>query len=335
MNSRLIWMTCLNKACRLFQKRDGHNMRRYGCYKTNMGKRRRLQCRRCKRTRGTNTGTAYAGLRCSRNRFDLVAKLSVEGVDISAISRIVQVTWNTAARWQERAAAFASDFLDAKLKRVELQELQADEIRTTLDGKHEETWVFTTLCVWSRLWLSKRIGRRSYKNTKAVLNELFDRVCLKKPVLITTDGFDFYARAIKKLFGAACVYAQVIKTLRNNRVHSVDPRLLLGSHDQLETALDESEDSTNVNTSFVERLNLTIRRGCSSLHRKTPSHARGPSRLTFQVRLFQCYYNFGRPHSSLRFGTVTRTPAMQAGLTSRKVTFRNMFLRADTRINTQ
>jgi transposase-like protein len=204
-------MTCLNKACPVFQKRDGHNMRRYGFYKTNMGKRRRLQCRRCKRTRGTNTGTAYAGLRCSRNRFDLVAKLSVEGVDISAISRIVQVTWNTAARWQERAAAFASDFLDAKLKRVELQELQADEIRTTLDGKHEETWVFTTLCVWSRLWLSKRIGRRSYKNTKAVLNELFDRVCLKKPVLITTDGFDFYARAIKKLFGAACVYAQVIK----------------------------------------------------------------------------------------------------------------------------
>ena len=93
MHSRLIWMTCLNKACPLFQKRDGRNMRRYGLYKTKMGKRRRVQCGCCKKTRGTNAGTAYAGLRCSRNRFDLVAKLSVEGVDISAISRIVQVTW--------------------------------------------------------------------------------------------------------------------------------------------------------------------------------------------------------------------------------------------------
>ena len=39
----------------------------------------------------------------------------------------------------------------------------------------------------------------------------------------------------------------------------------------------------------------------------------------------RCYYNFVRPHGALKFGREIRTPAMQAGLTTRRLTFRNIF----------
>jgi len=38
-----------------------------------------------------------------------------------------------------------------------------------------------------------------------------------------------------------------------------------------------------------------------------------------------CYYNFIRPHSALKFGDETRTPAMQAGLVKNPLSFREIF----------
>jgi hypothetical protein len=50
--------------------------------------------------------------------------------------------------------------------------------------------------------------------------------------------------------------------------------------------------------------------------------------LAGQIELLCCYYNFVRPHGGLKFGTKVRTPAMQAGLVGRKLTFRDIFTAA-------
>ena len=42
--------------------------------------------------------------------------------------------------------------------------------------------------------------------------------------------------------------------------------------------------------------------------------------------MLRCYYNFVRPHGALKFGREIRTPAMQAGLTTRRLTFGDIFL---------
>jgi hypothetical protein len=88
----------------------------------------------------------------------------------------------------------------------------------------------------------------------------------------------------------------------------------IGSASRLKDALLASEDSATLNTSFVERLNLTIRQGSAYLHRRSPCHARGADQLRGHVELLRCYYNFIRRHRALKFGRQTRTPAMQAGL---------------------
>ena len=93
----------------------------------------------------------------------------------------------------------------------------------------------------------------------------------------------------------------------------------------MEQLLFESEDSSTINTSFIERLNLTIRQGCAYLGRRTACHSRRKDLLADNLALQMCYYNFVRPHSSLKFGDEIRTPAMQAGLVKKQLSFREIF----------
>lgn len=97
----------------------------------------------------------------------------------------------------------------------------------------------------------------------------------------------------------------------------------------MEQLLFESEDSSSINTSFIERLNLTIRQGCAYLGRRTACHSRRKGLLADNLALQMCYYNFVRPHSALKFGDKTRTPAMQAGLVKKPPNFREIFTKVE------
>jgi hypothetical protein len=148
---------------------------------------------------------------------------------------------------------------------------------------------------------------------------------LERIPLITTDGFVFYAKVIRRVFGAACLYGQVIKRRRNDRLVRVERRAVIGAAWRLEKALAVSEDSLKLNTSFIERLNLTIRQGSAFLSRRTICHAQWKESLEDHLELVRCHYNFVRPHRALKFGRDVRTPALQAGLVTKRLTFREIF----------
>jgi len=107
-------------------------------------------------------------------------------------------------------------------------------------------------------------------------------------------------------------------------VYKADREAVIGEPWQIQHALDCSEDSEDLNTSFIERLNLTIRRSTSYLHRQTPAHARSTQALAEQLDFQRCYYNFMRPHLALKFGNQIWTPVMMAGITKRKLTWRDV-----------
>ena len=186
-------------------------------------------------------------------------------------------------------------------------------------------WIITILEVWSRLWVSAGVGRRSLRQIKNTILDTLRRGLLERRFLFTTDGFERYEWAANRLLSGICIYGQVIKKRRENRVVRVDRRLLLGTALELNEALFHSGDSSTLDTSFVERHNLTIRQGCSYLGRRTPCHARRTEYLESQVALLMAYYNFLRPHSALKFGKTIRTPAMQAGLAKKRLSFRDLF----------
>ena len=241
------------------------------------------------------------------------------------MARIKRMSWGTVARWLELASTFAQRFNRQMLRGFVIHELQADEIRTFAGAKERVIWVLTTLEVWSRLWVSAVVGRRNFRNIRRVILNTLQRGRCERRFLFTTDGFEMYEWAVERFLTGVCICGQVIKKRRENRVVRVDRRLLLGTQAELEEALFHSEDSSTLNTSFIERHNLKLRQGCSYLGRRTPCHARRTEFLEGQVALLMAYYNFLRPHRALKFGTTIRTPAMQAGLAKKRLSFRDVF----------
>jgi transposase-like protein/IS1 family transposase len=315
---------CPNRECRSSGKPLSGNVVRFGFYQTRWGKRRRYRCQTCEKTFCSNTGTPYYRLQHRRGTFDQVASLSVEGLNKSAIARVERIGWNTVDRWLEKASDCGRRFNDKEITGFGAAEFQADEIRTITQGKQQPTWIFAAIEVCSRLWTATVVGRRSYHNALALFRDTAERANYED-ILIATDGFEFYERVIWQVFGPACIYGQVIKTRRKNQIVKVERRAVIGTETRLEERLQRSEDSSTLNTSFIERLNLTIRQGSAYLCRRTICHARWRERLEGHLELLRCYYNFVRPHRALKFGQDMRTPAMHAGITRKPLTLRQVF----------
>jgi hypothetical protein len=94
-----------------------------------------------------------------------------------------------------------------------------------------------------------------------------------------------------------------------------------------------------INTSLVERLNLTIRQHVAAIGRRVSTLCKGEDGLRQQLALYHCYYNFCLLHASLRLplpqpeptngrGSARlwqpRTPAIAAGLTNHVWTLREV-----------
>jgi hypothetical protein len=179
--------------------------------------------------------------------------------------------------------------------------------------------------------------------------------------LFLTDGFKEYMTALLAHFGQwvqpprrqaqgptpkprwmplpQLLYAQVVKAYRRRRIVRVKHRVVFGPMDRVKQAL--SVCGWQINTAFVERLNLDIRQRVAAVGRRVNTLCKGEDGVRQQLVLFQPYYNFCLPHASLRLplaepeltngrGSVKKwrpcTPAMAAGLTDWVWTLRDMLL---------
>ena len=99
--------------------------------------------------------------------------LSVEGVNKSPIARVKQIAWNTVDRWLEKAAASCRRFNTLRVTKIQVRELQADEIRAMVSGNDcSPVWIFAAIEVSSHLWPATVVGKRSYRNTLTLFREL-------------------------------------------------------------------------------------------------------------------------------------------------------------------
>ena len=125
------------------------------------------------------------------------------------------------------------------------------------------------------------------------------------------------------------LYAQVIKTTRRRRLVRVSHRVVFGTCEAVQQVL--AAGGWQINTAFVERLNLTIRQHVAAIGQRASTLCKGEEGLDQQLALYHAYYNFCLPHGSLRqllpqpvptngTGSAKRwrpcTPAMAAGLTN-------------------
>lgn len=121
----------------------------------------------------------------------------------------------------------------------------------------------------------------------------------------------------KQVIDPELMYATVHKTRENGKVVKVEHNIVFGDPEDILRILDLSKVSKTINTSFVERSNLTLRSHVKNLARKTICFAKQMIGLSARLSIVAAYYNFSKVHSGLTIkdadnNKIRRTPAMAA-----------------------
>src|SRR6185503_4590298 len=167
----------------------------------------------------------------------------------------------------------------------------------------------------TKLILAWHLGKRSAEDTRIFTKKLA-RATFDEKFQATTDGFSPYRyNMVRELEHKGFDYAQLIKhyaTPEGNE-HRYSPPVVVATTSEV---IFGEPDPGRICTSIVERQNLTIRMQMRRFTRLTNGFSKKWENLKSALALFFAYYNFCRPHSSIRTRTIKkRTPAMASGLT--------------------
>src|SRR5262244_2523989 len=167
----------------------------------------------------------------------------------------------------------------------------------------------------------------------------------RRPLLICTDGFRAYPRAIRETFRdplptgkpgrprwqrwKTLQIAQVVKHYVQRRVAGVERRIVAGTAAQIEKLRRRSQGGPGViNTAYIERLNATFRERLAALTRRGRARARYTATLQAGMYLIGTVYNFCTYHTSLSRPlagiSTARTPAMAAAITTHRWTVQEL-----------
>jgi hypothetical protein len=265
----------------------------------------------------------FVGLRTPEETVLLVLALVAYGCPTSAIVAAFGLDERTVARWLQRAGDHAYVFHRQQMRRLDLGQVQVDEMRLKVQGL--VLWVAMALAVGSRLWLGVVC---SPTRDKALAQQIMTWVygwALQVPLLISFDGWTAYPSACARVFREECYNgrgrARLVAWACLTRVRLVKhtpkgrfrPRRLVvsGSCTMLVRLLERSQGAGMINTAYIERLFATFRGRLAVCTRRTRHPARRIPTVEAHIYLVGCLYNCCRLHSSLR----TRTPAMAAELT--------------------
>ena len=213
--------------------------------------------------------------------------------------------------------------LDERMRDLYCDVLELDEIWTFVhkkEGHRVESdpaeWgdVYTWIAMDARTKLvpSHFVAKRTTESANTFAADLRARV-LGAPQ-ITTDGLAAYIEAIEGAFGTRVHYAQILKTYAADESSGAsrdDVRYSRGRVlRSVKRVITGTPDDDKINTSFVERGNLTLRMQQRRFTRLTNAFSKKTDNLRAAVGLHFAHYNFCRVHMTLRV-----TPAMEAGIT--------------------
>jgi IS1 family transposase len=337
---------------------------------------RQLLCSVCRRYFLETLGTLFHGKPTSVELIVHVIGCLAEGLGIRGTARVFEVDPNTVLQWLVEAAeqlrAFSQHFLhDVRVQQVQLDELFA-LLSAVKDGKVSEAeaierlerspqWVWVAMDPESKVLLAIDVGDRTLAMAQHVVHQVAQVLAPDCAPLFLTDGFRDYMTALLTHYGywvqprrrqakgslpkprwmplPGLLYAQVVKTVRRRRLVRVSHRVVFGTLEAVEQVL--AACGWHINTAFVERLNLNLRQHVAAIGRRVTTLCKHEAGIRQQLALYQVYYNFCLPHTSLRqpllqpvltngTGSAKQwrpcTPAMAAGLTDRVWTLREVLL---------
>jgi IS1 family transposase len=365
---------CPNPDCRYQGWAGWGNLRANG--HPNGGRWRQLLCIVCRRYFLETLGTIFYGKHASVELIVRVLACLAEGLGIRGTARVFEVDPNTVLQWLVEAADQLQAFSRHALHDVRVKQVQLDELFALLsavkDGAVSEAeaiarlerspqWVWAAMDPESKVLLVIDVGDRTLAMTQRFVHQVVQVLAPDCAPLFLTDGFREYMTALLTHYGywvhpprrqdkgpapkprwmplPQLLYAQVIKTVRRRHLVRVSHRVVFGTLEAVQQVL--AACGWQINTAFVERLNLDIRQRVAAVGRRVTTLCKGEDGVRHQLVLFHAYHNFCLPHASLRVplaapvptnGTGSakqwrpQTPAMAAGLTDHVWTLREVLL---------
>ncbi len=345
---------CPSAHCHYYGVTDGrvHALVGYG-HHGNTDHIQDFRCQACGTKVSARRGTALYQLKTPPPRVGEVLSALAEGLDIAAAARVFGHGEATITRWLTRAGQQAERLHQRLFRHLRLPHIQLDELRTRLRSRQAVLWLWLALDPLTKIVPVIHLGPRSQASAHAVVHALRDRLAPGCVPVVTSDGLRLYFYALTAHFGHwaaagrrrawqvadSLIYGQVRKVYRRRRIVRVAHHVIAGTQEQLRVRLRALGLSGRLNTAFVERVNLTLRQGVPALGRRTWSTAQTAQGLAAQLAWWRGYYHFVRPHHALRLALPAphgrggqraprryrlRTPAMAAGLTSRRWSTREL-----------
>ncbi len=227
-----------------------------------------------------------------------------------------------------------------------------EEVESPAAAEDGRQWVWLSFAPEYRLILAAVVGPRVF-DTALLLIQITAHIVSGVPVFFS-DGFSCYTEALLSVYGKLkafartgkrgrprkavvepaqeLVYAQLIKEKQKGRLKAVKEKVIFRAERLIKSGC-------KISTSLIERVNQTFRHALAPLVRKSRPFCKERVQMQSRVLFWTCYYNFARPHLSLRVlmpeeertrkGLIAqkykqRSPGMAAGLTDHVWTFREL-----------
>jgi IS1 family transposase len=335
---------------------------------------RQFHCLSCHGYFPEHHGTIFHGKQVAVELIVRVLACLAEGLGIRGTARVFEIDPNTVLGWLVEAVEQLHAFSAYFLHELHLNQIQLDELYAVLSAVRDgdvsaseaierlsraPQWVWVAMDPESKLLLTIDVGDRTLAMAQRVVHHVAQVLAPDCAPLFLTDGFREYVTALLTHYGhwvqpprrqatgptpkprwrplPHLLYAQVVKTVRRRRLVRVSHRVVFGTLEAVAQVL--AACGWQIQTAFVERLNLDIRQRVAAVGRRVTTLCKGEAGLRQQLGLFHAYHNFCLPHASLRVplaaplpthGTGSakqwqpRTPAMAAGLTDHVWTLREV-----------
>jgi IS1 family transposase len=309
------------------------------------------KCQHCEKRFTSRLHTPLYCLKSDEGQIILVLMLLAEGCDLSVLVRCSRYSEATVSRWLERMGKHSGVLHNRYFRQLSIALIQVDELCCWVRRKGK-MWLWLGIDPVTKILPSLHLGERKNADGMALIHDLKQRLideCIPKPslskalyqrwtkgLLLRLDSPPF--DRLRPSFGEwvrpegarrdhwrvseKLLHGQLVKQQKSAKGKYAVMRMAWGKRSELTARLKEHGYSATIQTAFIERVNLTIRRGVSSLMRKTWSLAQEPEHLLLHCEWGRAYYHFVRPHESLAVMVAglgryrQRTPAQAAGLVS-------------------
>jgi len=245
----------------------------------------------------------------------------IEGCSILSTVRMTGVAKKTVMRLLAEVGAFCLEYQDEAFQNLSCKRLQVDEMWSFVYAKAKnvtakiaerhvagDAWLWVAIDADTKLVPCWNVGQRDAATARDFITDLAGR--LRNRVQLTTDGLKLYLNAVDSAFGDDIDYAMLVK------VYGIDPQgekrysaavcLSCESH-----TITGNPDAAHINTSYVERQNLSVRMTNRRFTRLTNAFSKKMENHIAAIALGYFAYNFIKIHRTLRI-----TPAMAAGVTN-------------------